>query len=254
MASSHRWRWVLAVVLSGCQREPPPTIDVQPSVATPAPDISDHCVDIGGAADGTRVCASPKCPGGSCVVTRPEPAWAAASPLGWRCVGTGKARTCLDRSDGVGRFSCNDGHCVQLHPRRPDANEWSCADAGGAALCLRRARAAGVVQSPRDPAFVCDASLPNADRQLCIDWSPDFPDGRAGRWSCHYEAEPTLRRVCIEKNEPTIGSTCDAKSPCPPGARCLQNRCVPPALTPSCWLDKDCDGGRCRLGSCIAER
>ena len=262
MAGPVRARWLqigalaLSGLILGCRSERSLASETSADLVTIAPDVSDDCRDVGGAVDGARVCWSFDCPNGSCRVERTLPAFAAGSPMGWRCVGAGQERRCTDRKDDASPFSCDKGRCTQQHPRVPDTSEWSCADAAGAALCLERAPAAGVVRAKVDPGFVCgQRSIPGkapAER-VCLDLDPDFPDGRAAGWNCHYEAEPRLARVCLARPTAAVGGACSPPLGCPPGTSCANDVCVPRAAPPTCWLDVDCKTGHCRLGSCVSD-
>ena len=243
-------------MILGCRPERSDAIETSVDLVTVAPDVSDDCRDIGGAVDGARVCWSRDCPNGACRVERTLPAFEASTPMGWRCVGARNQRRCSDRNDDTSPFSCDAKRCTQPHPRVPDTNEWSCSDAAGATLCLERAPAAGVVRAQVDPGFVCGQrsvqGKATAER-LCLDLGPDFPDGRAAGWSCHYEAEPRLTRVCIARPTAALGAACRAPLGCPRGTRCASEVCVPEAAYPTCWLDADCKTGHCRLGSCVSD-
>ncbi len=123
--------------------------------------------------------------------------------MGWRCAGQGAVRRCVDRTAGAPAFVCNGGLCRQAHPRQPDDGEWSCADSGGATVCRGGERAAGVAAAPADPAWLCGtlragaATLP-LGRRVCVDLSPDFPDGEMSGWRCRTLYEP-LRRECARE-------------------------------------------------------
>jgi hypothetical protein len=172
--------------------------------------------------------------------------------MGFRCFGSGRDRSCVDRRADAGPFHCEGGRCVQRHPRVPDVNEWSCADAQGAALCLETARVAGVVPGAVTPGFLCGErrvrGKPTGER-LCLDWSPDFPNGKAGAFSCHYEGEPSLQRICVERPNAALGVRCE--SSCDRGLRCTAGRCLPASPKLECWLDTDCQSGQCRFGTCV---
>lgn len=220
----------------------------------PSPDVAGECRDVGGAIDAARACWSDACPQGVCRVERALPGFAASTPLGFRCIGEREQRRCIDRADEAPAFACDGSRCRQLYPRVPDANEWACADAQGATLCRELAPAAGVVSGAVDPGFVCgERSVGDASRRerLCLDLSPDFPNGIAHDWSCHYEAEPRLTRVCVARPTPALGGPCRSPEECPAGARCSQGSCLPGRPRPTCWLDADCKGGHCRFGSCV---
>lgn len=246
----------LAGDLASCGRAPERAIDTQSHLVTVAPDLTGECRDVGGAVDGARACWSDSCAHGVCRVERTLPDFAAATPLGFRCDGVRDQRRCVDRSADAPRFACEGPRCRQVHPRVPDANEWTCADARGATLCRELAKAAGVVLGPAHPSFVCGERIVGGTRngeRLCLDLSPDFPDGRARNWSCHYEAEPRLTRVCIARPSAALGGTCSPPLGCPSGALCVKGSCLPRLPRPTCWLDTDCKSGHCRLGSCVGD-
>lgn len=246
----------LLALLSLCACEPAATSEPVrvDQLHVRAPDLSDDCHDLGGARAGARVCWGGACPKGeSCLVERPLPPFEAESPMGWRCVGAGLERSCIARSKGVGAFFCSGERCVQHQPRVPDAHEWSCADALGAQLCLREARASGLLETQTLPGFVCGERSIQGQRTgqaLCIDFSPDFPDGHAEHWDCRYEGAPSLGRICTRKRTRGLGAACDGERRCPSGAVCARGHCVPGPPKLSCWLDSDCASRRCLLGTC----
>jgi len=180
--------------------------------------------------------------------------------MGWRCAGQGRARLCVDRRADAPAFSCVGDRCTQSHARRPDDGEWTCVDAAGAEVCLGGGRAAGVAAAPTDPAWLCGARRGAATRgdgspaRVCVDLSPDLPDGDITAWRCHAVNGPAPARVC-ERGARTggLGVACERSRPCVDGAICASGRCVPARPAPSCWLDADCRGGACRLGSCRDE-
>jgi hypothetical protein len=153
-------------------------------------------------------------------------------------------------------FVCTGDRCQQRHPRFPDDGEWTCSDSGGAAVCSGGDRPAGVPFNLSDPTWICGArgkpGTEPADRErVCVDLAPDFPDGSARGWRCHYAAEEGGARVCDrDATAHVIGDACDARAPCLDGLRCVAGRCTPDPPAPSCILDGDCDDGVCRFGSC----
>jgi hypothetical protein len=253
--------------LLGCRsRQPAP--DSPPLftlVPTPAVDGADACADVGT----LRACWGAT--GAPRLVPRPLPARRVFSLEGWRCAGAGPARTCVDRRASAPPFTCQGERCTQRHARLPDEGEWTCADAAGAVVCVGGERAAGVVAAPPDPAWICGArraSEPPATGErlaatspaplgprVCVDLSPDVPDGDLARWRCHFESGPPAARVCEPaKGAAVLGVACDRQHPCVDGAACVGARCLPAAgPAPSCWLDGDCPGGACRFGTCRPE-
>jgi hypothetical protein len=137
----------------------------------------------------------------------------------------------------------------------PDDGQWQCADSAGATICTGGERAAGVAPAPPDDGWSCGARRggePGA--RICVDLSPDFPDGRAVGWRCTTLVDGGARRVCTrDPGAHTLGQACDPARPCVDGSRCAGGWCVPARPAPACWLESDCGGGRCRFGSCVAE-
>jgi hypothetical protein len=193
-----------------------------------------------------------RCKNRVCLVPRPIPA-PVLSDRGWRCIGFGPARRCFDRGRASGPFHCKNGRCVQERPTLPDGGEWICADAAGAALCAGSEPVAGLPPGPVDPGWLCRERRGGVSpRRVCLDLAPDFPDGRASGWRCHYEQEKGTKRVC-ERDEGAhvLGDTCDPRRPCVDGASCISGRCLPGAMEPNCWLDGDCSSKACRFGACV---
>lgn len=236
---------------------PPPRLETP--IPVPAAEPSLPCADVGA----LRVCWSAARV--ASVVARPVPPTPASSALGWRCAWPGPARLCVDRRADVPGFSCVGDRCTQAHARRPDDGEWTCVDAAGAEVCLGAGRAAGVTPAPADPAWICGARheirsprpRPRGDEpgaRVCVDLSPDFPDGDGGAWRCRAENGAAPVRVCERgAADGSLGVACDRARPCVDGAACASGRCVPARPAPSCWLDDDCPGGACRFGTCREE-
>jgi hypothetical protein len=202
-----------------------------------------------------RVCwdASRKsCPNGICVAPLPAPSERAPSALGWRCAGSGAARTCRDRQAGVGAFARDGEVWLQRHPRLPDDGEWSCSEMGGAVICSGGDAPAGVASNVADVAWFCGRRRGAAGAErVCVDFAPDFPDGHAQAWRCRYASEHGTSRVCErDRGVHQLGDECRAASPCLDGVRCIEGRCVPERPEPSCAFDRDCGTGVCRLGTC----
>jgi hypothetical protein len=184
---------------------------------------------------------------------------------GGDCADVGTLRVCWDAAgahvvDGAvtprtrgPAFTCDGTRCEQRHPRMPDDGEWQCADSAGATVCTGGERAAGVAAAAADARWFCGARLGSAPgTRVCVDLSPDFPDGRATGWRCRTLVDGPARRVCARDPEAhTLGDRCDPARPCVDGSRCAGGRCVPERPAPACWLESDCPGGRCRFGSCL---
>ena len=247
---------VVALALVACRRAPPPPVAprLETPIPVPAPGPRLPCADVGA----SRVCWSGALEASA--VERPVPATPASSPLGWRCAWPGRARLCVDRRAGAGAFVCAGERCTQAHARRPDDGEWTCVDSAGAEVCLSEARAAGVAPAPADPAWICGARRGARRRgaelevRVCVDLSPDVPDGALGGWRCRAGNGAAPTRVCERgARAGDLGTRCSAREPCVDGGLCLAGRCVPARPAPSCWLDDDCPGGACRFGTCRNE-
>jgi hypothetical protein len=229
--------------------------NVATPIAVPAVELRFPCADVGM----SRVCWGEA--GEAALVGRPAPSVPASSPMGWRCAWPGPARLCVDRRADAPMFSCTGDRCTQAHARRPDDGEWTCVDSAGAEVCLGGGRAAGVAAAPVDPAWICGARRGPPRRgdepgaRVCVDFSPDFPDGNLAAWRCRAVNGPAPERVCERGTTPGgLGTSCQHGIPCVDGARCAsENRCVPARPAPSCWLDDDCPGGACRFGTCRDE-
>ena len=255
---------VSALLLAACRARPAASPAPSPAapeagaspepIAVPTRDPTALCADVAT----TLVCWDELGnPGTSAhVVTRSLPSVPAASPLGWRCAWTGPTHLCLDRRAAASAFSCVGERCMQAHARRPDDGEWTCVDAAGAEVCLGGERAAGVVTGQPDPAWICGArrwrpGISTRAERVCVDFSPDFPDGDGAHWSCRAVNGAAPSRVCERgATAGSLGVACARAHPCVDGAVCVSGRCVPWRPAPSCWLDDDCEGGVCRFGTC----
>jgi hypothetical protein len=218
-------------------------------VPTPAADLAGAsvCADVGV----TRVCwaDAPR------AVARTAPPAAAATPMGWRCWGAGAKRVCVDRGAAAPAFACDGPRCRQRHARLPDDGEWTCVDDGGAVVCVGASPPAGVVAGPVDAGWLCGerhaGRRPELGGRVCVDLSPDVPDGELAAWSCRVENGAAPTRVCERAAAAHgLGAACDAHHPCVDGASCLAGRCAPAKPSPTCTLDDDCGFGACRFGTC----
>ena len=210
----------------------------------PAPDVEagTDCADV----ETLRVCWQGDV---ARVVKRPGPMPA----TDWRCAGGGATRRCTRRTDDAPAFACAGDRCVQRHPRAPDDGEWQCADSAGATVCVGGARPAGVAPAPADAGWTCGARRSgDPGTRVCVDLSPDFPDGHARGWRCRTMYDGPARRICDrDPNAHTLADACNQARPCVDGSRCTDGRCLPERPAPACWLDDECPGGRCRFGSCL---
>ena len=242
---------LVAVAILGCRPDARQEVgDGEPWIV-PSNDAGESCSDVGD----LRACWDAS--GEPRVVARPLPPIAAPSPSGFRCTGAGADRTCRPRSAMAGPFVCAGAECVEAHPRQPDDGEWLCSDDAGVTVCVGSVPAAGVAAGEAEAGWICGArgGPPSPDRlgaRVCVDLSPDFPEGAASGLRCRWSYEHGLMRVC--RREPAahgVGDGCDAVRPCVAGASCVASRCVPRRPHPTCWLDADCAGGTCRFGSCL---
>lgn len=174
------------------------------------------------------------------------------APADLRCYGDGAGRRCVSRRRDAPAFRCEGTFCVQQYPRVPDDGEWECADLGGVVSCRGGERAAGIPPGGKDASFVCGARKGHLEEKICVDYSPDLPDG-AGPFRCRFEAREGTVRVCeTAKDAHGVTDACDAKAPCVSGLDCVSGHCIPPAPAPQCWLDADCGTSiPCRFGVCL---
>ncbi len=257
-------RVVVCIALSACafscqapqqdaeDATPEPSRVVFERLATsPAPaDLGTLCADVGG----VRVCwgeglQGEGCDGDLCVHARPLPS-GPPPRAGWRCFGLHVIRACAPRGDRDAIFVCDGDACQQAYPRMPDDGEWECAERSGVVVCRRGIVASGVVPGTPDPAWIC-GERPSGE-PICVDLSPDMPQGATTGWRCHYQHGDSVQRLCERAaDEALVGAPCGEG--CPDGARCVENVCVPPKPQPTCWQDTDCDEAKaCRFGSCVS--
>jgi hypothetical protein len=224
-------------------------------VPAPVVDRPGACADVGT----SRVCWDEA--GAAALVERTAPRVAATTAMGWRCAWPGPTRHCVDRAASAPAFACDGPRCTQRHARLPDDGEWTCVDAAGVVVCVGGARAAGIVAGPPEGGWICGERSARARDELgarvCVELSPDFPDGHPAGWRCHVDNGPAPTRVCERPRagrvEATLADGCAPARPCVDGATCVAGRCVPARPAPSCWLDTDCATGACRFGTCRAE-
>ena len=250
---------VATLVLGACspKQAEPARIISRTEWPSPMADASATCSDVGE----LRVCwGVTSAEGGIVVVARRAPA-VVPSRLGFRCHGAGASRACVDRALGAEEFRCDGARCEERHPRLPDAGEWECADIAGAVFCRGGEPPAGAPPGASDPGFIAASRVVKSKaspERLAVDWSPDFPEGQARGYRCHFESTRGMVRVCEkDPSAHSIGDACDRAHPCIEGLVCADTRCVPPHATPTCWLDADCDRGGdqsdqqvCRFGAC----
>jgi hypothetical protein len=254
----------LATTLGACRdgrgpASPPGVAPATRAISTPSPDREGLCADVGT----TRVCWDAR--GAPALVERTLPRVAATTPMGWRCAWPGPVRHCVDRAAVAPAFTCDGPRCTQRHARLPDDGEWTCVDSAGAVVCVGGAAPAGVVAGPPEVGWICGErrGAPARDEggaRVCVDFSPDFPDGQAAAWRCRIENGASPVRVCeraasleLARRGPALGDACDRSRPCVDGATCVSARCVPARPAPTCTLDADCSTGACRFGTCRAE-
>jgi hypothetical protein len=251
------------------------TLTLTSACSPKAVDRDELCADIGS----IRACWTGAA---ARIVQRSVPKDTAPSAMGWRCVGAGGARRCAARAATSPAFVCSGSMCEQRHPRMPDDGEWRCSDSGGATICAGGEPAAGVAPTTaggapeaselgstssiagglepgqgsrsKDGWFCGQRRGTTPPERVCVDFSPDFPDGNMDGWRCRTLYDGPVRRVC-ERDAPgrTLTAACDAGRPCVDGSRCVDGRCIPDRPAPSCVLQADCASGRCRFGSCLTE-
>jgi hypothetical protein len=211
-----------------------------------------ECFDVGS----RSACYSP---GDVMVAPRLLPELAAPSELGFRCWTEAGGRRCVDRLRAAGPFVCTakEGRrsCVQRAPRLPQGSIWDCGDVAGAVVCLGQDAPAA---PPPDPGWKCGARRgAESGARVCVDLSPDYPNGISDDWACRFEDDPHAvggrARTCVsEAGAPLLGATCDREHACVDGAQCLEGGCMPPEPLSDCIADQDCGAGVCRFGSCAA--
>lgn len=246
-----------AALVVGCSKADPKVVVANRlDIPSPSKDPNGDCADVGGS---VRVCwgAKPALGANDAVAfERPVPALAVSS-LGFRCTGVGAGRRCRDRELDAPPFRCNGEVCTERHPRVPDDGEWECAAIAGAVVCRGGQSPAGVPRGAVDSGFFCGNRTARGvltGERVCVDFSPDFPDGNGAGLRCRYEAERGLARVCEpDRNARAVGDACDRARPCVDGAHCVSGRCVPGRPEPSCWIPADCDHGTCRFGTCTED-
>jgi hypothetical protein len=226
------------------------SVEVARRWPAPAADVGSWCSDVGD----RRACWDGR--GDVTAVARALPDFAAPTSLGFTCTGQGGARACEGR-DGAGPFVCEGATCTQRHPRQPDDGEWQCADDSGVTVCTGGEPASGVASAALASGWICGPRRALAGRdadvsRVCVDLTPDFPGGLATGLRCTWSYDRGVVRTCVRDAEVhAIGDACDESSPCVVGARCTSGWCAPSRPQPTCWLDADCGGGACRLGSCL---
>jgi hypothetical protein len=210
------------------------------------------CFDVGH----RSACYSPE---GLSGAARRLPDVTPPSELGFRCWTEKGERRCVDRLRAAGPFACTTKDarrfCVQRAPRLPQGGIWDCGDDAGAVVCL--GHDAPDAPAP-DPGWKCGVRRgAESGARVCVDLSPDYPNGLAEGWSCRFEDDPHAvggrARTCTsEPNAPVLGASCDPARPCVDGARCVDGGCLPPQPLGDCIADQDCGAGVCRFGSCAS--
>jgi hypothetical protein len=139
----------------------------------------------------------------------------------------------------------------------PDSGEWECADFAGIVVCRGGVGTAVVPPGASEPGFVCGprrGAQAAPGERVCVDLSPDFPDGGAEEQRCRFETDGALFRVCAaDASARAAGDRCGPSRGCDTGLSCIEGRCLPRRPEPACWLDRDCDKGACRFGSCVED-
>jgi hypothetical protein len=228
-----------------CHDAPPPTASAVRAAAVEEERPGALCSDVGP----RRVCYRGEAPA---QVARVVPS--GASPAsGWRCGGSGAARTCEDRARNAGAFACGRERCLQARPRLPDDGEWECVEIFGVVWCHSTGDAAGIEAGPRDLGWICgERKNVAAPERICVDLDPDRPDDVA-RHQCHFDPQYGVQvRSCVTQTKSLIGDDCDEQRPCGSGMHCRDGACLPARPAPACWLERDCgEHAHCLLGSCV---
>jgi hypothetical protein len=243
---------LVLVMLAGCGRtaEDHAGLEVVRRWSAPTSDVGAWCADV----DDARLCWLP---GGKAVeVPRAVPSLAPPTPLGFRCTGQGPSRTCEARDDAE-PFVCSGPTCVQKHPRQPDDGPWQCADEAGVAVCVAGEPTAEARQVVDPAGWVCGRRrragtvARDGAQRVCVDPSPDFPEGRAHQERCHWSYDHGVVRTCTrDPDAHVLADACDAGHPCVVGATCAAGRCAPERFAADCVDDADCGASHCRFGSC----
>ena len=126
-------------------------------------------------------------------------------------------------------FVCSGETCTQRHVRLPDDGEWRCAERDGVVWCAGGEPAAGVVSSSSVRGYRCGERRGTLRERVCVDATPDYPDGGARAFRCRFEQERGIVRTCTRA----------------PGTL----RPPRPGSAANCWVDADCPG-RCDRGTC----
>ncbi len=240
---------LVAAMTTGCgEQAPAPAALLRFGEVVPSP-ASDPADGVCGDVASNRVCWDTARAAPPVVVNRPsDPDLPSDGVL--RCGGTGAERLC--RLSRERPFRCRDERCEQAIPRLPDDGEWECADVDGVVVCRSHSPAAGVVEGPADPAWICG----EGDPRVCVDFSPARPESAADDgpsiYRCHFDHEAGIRRICEPRRGRRLGSTC-GEGDCPRGLACVTGICLPAFLPrPDCWTDRDCaEGSACVLATCI---
>jgi hypothetical protein len=254
-ASVAHFTWALAATVACSVSDPPlaaTSLELRQGSVVAAPDVGTACSDVGR----WRACWDASCPSGICRVKRSLPRAPAATELGWRCTGAAAQRSCVDRILQAGKFRCEGERCTQAAPRLPNNSEWSCFERAGVVVCSGGQAAAGVTPTQIHPGWWCGARRGFETEQVCVDFSPDYPDASSA-WECEYSTEAPTTRVCervaARVTPHRLGASCDGRA-CVDGATCVDSVCLPPRPQPACILDRDCTADVCRFGSCVSRR
>jgi hypothetical protein len=236
---------LLIATTAACKQAPQPTTSTATRSVAPAPQDGDRvCSDLGA----KRVCWQ-----GDTAQLVPRTLPSGATPAhGFRCGGTGRARTCEDRTRNASAFACGTQRCLQERPRMPDDGEWECVEISGVVFCRSRSLTAGMQAGPMDLGWTCGERRGGAaGERICVDLDADRPDD-ASRRHCRFEAHVGMpQRSCTSDRAPLVGDACSGDGGCPRGSRCQAGLCLPARPEPACWLDRDCgEDLRCVFGSC----
>jgi hypothetical protein len=139
-------------------------------------------------------------------------------------------------------FVCAGDVCTQRHVRLPDDGEWRCAERAGVVWCAGGEQAAGVVPASAARGYRCGERRGASPRErVCVDASPDYPDGGVALFRCRFEQEHGVVRSCTRAPSSAGASPNDMSGAPGPVTR---------GAAPNCWVDADCPV-RCDRGTCV---
>ena len=188
-----------------------------------APDVL-ACTGAGAGGGGRWDCRESA---GRTVCSRPlERESLETAPDGWQCFVEGNRLVCDWRRAGNDGWNCAGKRCTERHPDRPGSGEWDCVERDDGVVCRGR------FDRDLGPQWRCARV---ADRVLCRNLDPDFPDGGGpGAWRCLYDNSGRTGRAC-ERVEREPGHDC--------GGVLVGNACLTANPAVFCYFDDECTSG-----------